>query len=65
MAENKGKIDVELGKQFESDTYDIIESANPAQVNKLMQLDANAVDDQSFCPPRSGELLWKPQCAGG
>lgn len=27
------------------DTYDIIESANPAQVNKLMQLDANAVDD--------------------
>jgi CRISPR-associated protein Csd1 len=27
------------------DTYDVIESANPAQVNKLLQLDAEAVDD--------------------
>jgi hypothetical protein len=25
MAENKGKIDVELGKKFESDTYDVIQ----------------------------------------
>jgi CRISPR-associated protein Csd1 len=27
------------------DTFDVIESANPAQVNKLMQLDAGAVGD--------------------
>jgi hypothetical protein len=58
MAEHKGKIDVELGKQFEADKYDVIEKRDGPTERSL----CGAVDAS---PRGIPEWDWPPYYPGG
>jgi hypothetical protein len=58
MAEHKGKIDVELGKQFEADKYDVIDKRDGPTERSL----CGVIDSSSRGIP---EWNWPPYYPGG
>ena len=58
MAEHKGKIDVELGKRFETDDFDVIDGKNGANDRTL----CGRVEITSRGVP---EWDWGPYFPGG